>query len=60
MATIDVHKIFQIKKVLRDGESNPGHLRDRQRCYQLHHRGSLILDVTLLTGFEPATSRLEV
>ena len=47
-------------KVLRDGESNPGHLRDRQRCYQLHHRGSLILDVTLLTGFEPATSRLEV
>ncbi len=27
---------------LRDGESNPGHLRDRQRCYQLHHRGLFI------------------
>ena len=26
---------------LRDGESNPGHLRDRQRCYQLHHRGTM-------------------
>ena len=25
---------------LRNGESNPGHLRDRQRCYQLHHIGS--------------------
>ena len=24
---------------LRHGESNPGHLRDRQRCYQLHHDG---------------------
>ena len=24
---------------LRNGESNPGHLRDRQRCYQLHHIG---------------------
>ena len=28
------------KKRLRNGESNPGHLRDRQRCYQLHHIGS--------------------
>ena len=28
---------------LRDGESNPGHLRDRQRCYQLHHRGSIVI-----------------
>ena len=26
---------------LHHGESNPGHLRDRQRCYQLHHIGSL-------------------
>ena len=24
---------------LRHGESNPGHLRDRQRCSQLHHVG---------------------
>ena len=31
---------FQEKKsTLRHGESNPGHLRDRQRCYQLHHDG---------------------
>ena len=28
----------KIKK-LHHGESNPGHLRDRQRCYQLHHDG---------------------
>ena len=27
------------KLKLRHGESNPGHLRDRQRCYQLHHDG---------------------
>ena len=27
------------KNKLRHGESNPGHLRDRQRCYQLHHAG---------------------
>ena len=27
------------QKQLRHGESNPGHLRDRQRCYQLHHDG---------------------
>ena len=31
---------FLLKKLkLRHGESNPGHLRDRQRCYQLHHDG---------------------
>ena len=30
-------KIKRLK--LRHGESNPGHLRDRQRCYQLHHDG---------------------
>ncbi len=29
----------QQKFKLRHGESNPGHLRDRQRCYQLHHDG---------------------
>ena len=30
------------KKKLRYRESNPGHLRDRQRCYQLHHTGFVI------------------
>ena len=31
----------QEKKILRlhVGESNPGRLRDRQKCYQLHQRG---------------------
>ena len=32
-------KKFKKIKRLRNGESNPGHLRDRQRCYQLHHIG---------------------
>ena len=42
------------KRKLRNGESNPGHLRDRQRCYQLHHIG-----VTLeYLGFDPSTSCL--
>ena len=27
--------------MLRIGESNPGHLRDRQRCYQLHQFGQV-------------------
>ena len=40
------------KKRLRNGESNPGHLRDRQRCYQLHHIGLEYL------GFDPSTSCL--
>ena len=26
-------------KMLHVGESNPGRLRDRQKCYQLHQRG---------------------
>ena len=42
------------KKIkLRNGESNPGHLRDRQRCYQLHHIGLLEY-----LGFDPSTSCL--
>ena len=40
------------KKLLRNRESNPGHLRDRQRCYQLHHIGMEYL------GFDPSTSCL--
>ena len=38
--------------MLRDGESNPGHLRDRQRCYQLHHDGR-----ELFRGAVPARAR---
>ena len=34
----DLFFLRKIKK-LHHGESNPGHLRDRQRCYQLHHDG---------------------
>ena len=34
---------------LRNGESNPGHLRDRQRCYQLHHIGWLFCDLVTRT-----------
>ena len=33
--------LLKTKLKLRHGESNPGHLRDRQRCYQLHHDGRL-------------------
>ena len=33
---------IQIQKLLV-GESNPGRLRDRQKCYQLHQRGSLLI-----------------
>ena len=45
--------LFLSKKTkLRNGESNPGHLRDRQRCYQLHHIGLEYL------GFDPSTSCL--
>ena len=40
------------RKLLRNRESNPGHLRDRQRCYQLHHIGMEYL------GFDPSTSSL--
>ena len=29
-------------KKLLVGESNPGRLRDRQKCYQLHQRGLLV------------------
>ena len=32
-------RLRQYPEELRHGESNPGHLRDRQRCYQLHHDG---------------------
>ncbi len=45
--------LIKKKKRLRNGESNPGHLRDRQRCYQLHHIGSLEY-----LGFDPSTSCL--
>ena len=38
-----VKNTFFAKKKLRHGESNPGHLRDRQRCYQLHHDGLVSL-----------------
>ena len=38
------------KKVLHVGESNPGRLRDRQKCYQLHQPGKGT------TGFEPVTA----
>ena len=47
-------KILQKLKRLRNGESNPGHLRDRQRCYQLHHIGSQVEYL----GFDPSTSCL--
>ena len=30
---------LQKKKKLLVGESNPGRLRDRQKCYQLHQPG---------------------
>ena len=43
------------KSNLRNGESNPGHLRDRQRCYQLHHIGRAHLEYL---GFDPSTSSL--
>ena len=33
-----MHEI--IKKKLLVGESNPGRLRDRQKCYQLHQPGT--------------------
>ena len=37
--------------ILRNGESNPGHLRDRQRCYQLHHIGVITLNSgSILSG----------
>ena len=31
------------KNVLHVGESNPGRLRDRQKCYQLHQRGLAVI-----------------
>ena len=31
-----------VVKKLQHGESNPGLLRDRQRCYQLHHVGLMV------------------
>ena len=44
LATIFLFMTFgpqlnQKKKMLRYRESNPGPLRDRQKCYQLHHTG---------------------
>ena len=39
-----------LKKKLLVGESNPGRLRDRQKCYQLHQPGEGT------TGFEPVTA----
>ena len=38
-------------KKLLVGESNPGRLRDRQKCYQLHQRGE-----EGTTGIEPVTA----
>ena len=38
------------KKKLLVGESNPGRLRDRQKCYQLHQRGSLAECISYLEG----------
>ncbi len=41
--------LLQNQTALRHGESNPGHLRDRQRCSQLHHVGrKLRLRVSLV------------
>ena len=49
------------------GESNPGHRRDRARCYQLHQRGShnhitsiIILDASLAQLGERQTEDLKV
>ena len=39
----DGTKLTKVAKInLRHGESNPGHLRDRQRCYQLYHDGRVV------------------
>jgi hypothetical protein len=40
----------RIQKKLLVGESNPGRLRDRQKCYQLHQRGSLAECISYLEG----------
>ena len=37
---------------LRGGELNPGRLRDRQKCYQLHHAGFVLATPV---GLEPTT-----
>jgi hypothetical protein len=55
----NINILFLFSFSLRDGESNPGHLRDRQRCYQLHHRGIHLLWLPW-AGLEPATPGLEV
>ena len=33
-----------VQKTLHVRESNPGRLRDRQKCYQLHQRGHAITE----------------
>ena len=36
---VEIPHAYLAKKWLLVGESNPGRLRDRQKCYQLHQRG---------------------
>ena len=37
--------VKETKSGLHVRESNPGRLRDRQKCYQLHQRGNMMLNI---------------
>ena len=48
----NIKELNVTSKKLLVGESNPGRLRDRQKCYQLHQPGK----EQDTTGFEPVTA----
>ena len=45
----ELSRVLTLKKHLHVRESNPGRLRDRQKCYQLHQRGQPPARIELAT-----------